>query len=283
MRGLVLSGGGAKGCYQVGVLQALKEAGLKFDMISGVSTGSLQGSMFAQGKFHTLYNLWYDIKRRDIFKKKPFGWLGAVLGAKSLYNFKPLLELLYRYIDRSKPEAWKIPFRCGVVCLEDGQYYTITENHTDIQRMIYASCSMPLYAEPVQIKGKHYVDGGVRNMTPLKEAIEFGCDEIFVVLCSPLDVGKEYGKSKKCLKTVGRSLEIVLNEIYNEDLSYAEFINTLVKQEVLKQYKKIKFHIIAPKSQIIDTLDFNQRKIRFGLERGYWDGKRKLGRLGYFS
>ena len=278
MRGLVLSGGGAKGCYQVGVLKALIEKEIKFDMVSGVSTGSLQGSMFAQGKFNKLYELWYDIKRSDIFKYKMFGYIGAFLGAKSLYNFSPLLKMLEEHIDVNN---WKIPFRCGVVCLEDGKYYTITEKHDQIHKMVYASCSMPFYAEPVLINGRHYVDGGVRNMTPLKEAIDFGCDEIFIVLCSPLDMvaGLNYNR---CLKILERSLGIIINEIYNEDLNYGEFINTLVIQGAVKQYRKIKFHIIYPNSEIIDTLNFNQDKIRRGIERGYWDGKRELGRSGYF-
>ena len=48
--GLVLSGGGAKGAYQVGVLRYMAEAGMKVDAVSGASIGALNGAIVANAK-----------------------------------------------------------------------------------------------------------------------------------------------------------------------------------------------------------------------------------------
>jgi NTE family protein len=48
-RGLVLSGGGARGVAHVGVLKALDEMGIEFHQISGTSSGSIVGALYAYG------------------------------------------------------------------------------------------------------------------------------------------------------------------------------------------------------------------------------------------
>ncbi len=65
---LVLSGGGFKGAFQIGALDYLREqglvpAGLKFDLISGVSAGSLNGAMIAAGQYPALQDIWQRIAR----------------------------------------------------------------------------------------------------------------------------------------------------------------------------------------------------------------------------
>ena len=58
MRGLALEGGGAKGAFHVGALDAFFERGYRFDMIMGTSIGALNGAMVAEGEFDTLKRLW---------------------------------------------------------------------------------------------------------------------------------------------------------------------------------------------------------------------------------
>lgn len=64
--GLVLSGGGAKGAYQVGVLKALNELNIQVDVISGASIGSLNGAVIAsatnqQQAAENLETLWMEL------------------------------------------------------------------------------------------------------------------------------------------------------------------------------------------------------------------------------
>jgi len=277
--GLVLSGGGAKGCYQVGAIKALEELNVKPDIVCGVSTGNLQAVMVAQNKYKELYELWDNIKERDILKKSDslfsIGWkyFFRKFGTKvpsSIYDFSPLRSL----IEKNITYKFNIPFRCGVTQLESGLYYSITENHDLLKDFIYASAVMPGYGKPVEIKGRHYIDGGVRNITPFKEAVDFGCDEIIIVLCSPLGINQwEYSSS--IVDIAERSLSIILNEIYNEDLSYMGFLN--MYSDELRGVRKIKCTVIAPQKEPIGTLEFNQDKIQIGIDVGYSDTMKKMG------
>ena len=49
--GLILAGGGAKGAYQIGAWRALRELGITFEAIAGVSIGAINGALIAQGDY----------------------------------------------------------------------------------------------------------------------------------------------------------------------------------------------------------------------------------------
>lgn len=71
--GLVLSGGGAKGAYQVGVLKALAELDVKVDVIAGTSIGALNGGIVAsapdlRAAHERLYSLWLELAKTSPLK-----------------------------------------------------------------------------------------------------------------------------------------------------------------------------------------------------------------------
>ena len=58
--GLVLAGGGAKGIYQLGAWQAIRELGIEFSVVVGVSIGSINGALIASDSFDAAKQLWED-------------------------------------------------------------------------------------------------------------------------------------------------------------------------------------------------------------------------------
>ena len=58
MRAVVLSGGGSKGSYQIGVWKALRKLKIKYDIVTGTSVGALNGALMVQNKFHKACKLW---------------------------------------------------------------------------------------------------------------------------------------------------------------------------------------------------------------------------------
>ena len=64
---LVLSGGGAKGAYEIGVYQALLDMNIKVDMIVGTSIGAMNGYIISQHKFGEAKKLWETLKTEDVF------------------------------------------------------------------------------------------------------------------------------------------------------------------------------------------------------------------------
>jgi predicted acylesterase/phospholipase RssA len=70
--GLVLTGGGAKGAYQVGCLKALRQAGYtNFSAISGTSVGAMNAVLLAAGKLDAAEETWTNLRGRDIIGFKP--------------------------------------------------------------------------------------------------------------------------------------------------------------------------------------------------------------------
>ncbi|MFN7729704.1 MAG: patatin-like phospholipase family protein [Bdellovibrio sp.] len=131
MRGLVLSGGGARGAYQVGVLRAVghlcKELGIEnpFPIINGVSAGAINAGKIAENCHNfplateDLAQLWSNLHSENIFKTDPVSmgriglqWLGELsiggltgsTGGRSLLDTSPLSKLIQDNLDFSKVE-----------------------------------------------------------------------------------------------------------------------------------------------------------------------------------
>ncbi|MFL6722758.1 MAG: patatin-like phospholipase family protein, partial [Sphingomicrobium sp.] len=85
---IVLSGGGAKGAFQVGVLDELiTNRGVKIDIAVGTSTGSIQALAVAQDDIPKLVQTWSRLRKSsDIYEKRPLGVASALLGSKSIYK-----------------------------------------------------------------------------------------------------------------------------------------------------------------------------------------------------
>ena len=66
--GLVLSGGGTKGAYQVGIWKALQELQINLKAIAGTSIGALNGALFLQNDFNAVVKMYENIKIDNIMK-----------------------------------------------------------------------------------------------------------------------------------------------------------------------------------------------------------------------
>ena len=64
---LVLGGGGARGAYEIGVWQALRELGIRIDIVCGTSVGSVNGAMIVQDEFDLAVKLWQELDTSMIF------------------------------------------------------------------------------------------------------------------------------------------------------------------------------------------------------------------------
>src|SRR5688572_15216559 len=87
--GLVLVGGGAKGAYQIGCCQALRNAGLsQFHALSGTSVGAMNAVLIASGNLDKAKALWQETRLRQVLGIDPHGlvrlplWAIAALGSE---------------------------------------------------------------------------------------------------------------------------------------------------------------------------------------------------------
>ncbi len=186
-RALVLSGGGARGAFQAGVVEGLVEdQNLDFEVLHGVSTGALNAAFLAQAstagdslanlaqRSRELGQMWRSFTgNSSIYTRRFGGYAGLALGANSLYDNAPLRRLIEQNLDVTALSASGRFFACGFVSLKSGRYAERTHQHARITEGVIASASIPIAFPFVEARDANgeltdvLVDGGVRNLSPL--------------------------------------------------------------------------------------------------------------------
>ncbi|VVP38975.1 hypothetical protein PS850_04801 [Pseudomonas fluorescens] len=160
--GLVLSGGGAKGAYQVGVLKALRELGTRIDAVSGASIGALNGAILASSPsldagIQRLEELWGKLAERSPLDMKIPGYLSLLVsagmkmyGAGTIDIVARLARLAAQRYGYSLPEGFDI-LNGGVLCDKPLQAlmdeYLVTED---------LASGLPLYISVYKSLGGAY-------------------------------------------------------------------------------------------------------------------------------
>ena len=294
MRALVLSGGGANGAFQAGVVYEGLTQGVHWDIVVGTSVGSGNGAVIAQyerGKESDaaahLKQQWLGLKGdADVYVKWFPKWIRWLFPAMlpfllkwkpSIYSSKPWNKMVERHVlpDMLKSSGKKF---VAVAVPWGGQSQTVTwdEQSEHIVKAIQASSAFPLMFTPVDIEGMWYTDGGLRAITPVKIAIELGATKIDVVQCSSgvMSKGKDQPKGLDQLK---RMAAIVLDEVDKDDYREAEYVNKLVRcgcKEARPSWKVIEIGRVKPGMNPGDSLDFSPKKNRKLFEWGQQVGRK---------
>ncbi|MCM1032658.1 MAG: patatin-like phospholipase family protein [Odoribacter sp.] len=181
--GIALSGGGARGFAHAGALAAVEEAGLKPDVIAGVSAGSIVAALYSAGvRPADFISIFSKRNFRDFVNLRPFG--GAMFSTAPFQKFISHNLGKYRNL-----EELPIPVYLGATDFDHG---LPVEFHTgNIAERVVASCSIPLVFKPVNIDGINYVDGGVLRNHPAW-IIRDKCDVLIGVNVSPLNNHVKY-------------------------------------------------------------------------------------------
>lgn len=178
--GVALSGGGARGFAHAGALMAIEEAGLKPDIIAGVSAGSVVAVLYAAGfKPAHIPELFANCSFTD-FTKLSLG-KGGLFTVEKFRDF--IMEAVLSRGDYRRLEDLPMPTYLGVTDFDNG---CPVEFHTgEIGDRMIASCSIPIVFKPVTIDGVNYVDGGVLRNHPAW-IIRDKCKLLIGVNVSPL-------------------------------------------------------------------------------------------------
>jgi NTE family protein len=174
--GLVLSGGGARGFAHLGVIQALNEAGIFPDVISGTSAGAMAGVLYADG---------YSPK--EILKLMNTGsrldYMRPALPREGLLQIGGVLKILRCSLRAKTFEELKIPLYVAATDLNNGKAEYFSKG--DLLDPIIASSSIPVLFQPVIINNICYVDGGVLDNLPVKP-IENKCKMLIGSFVNPV-------------------------------------------------------------------------------------------------
>lgn len=286
-RALVLSGGGSMGAFEVGAVDYfVQQAGYDFTVLLGTSVGALNAAFLGQARnYHELVrattdlkDLWLKIKNNSsIYKKSILGYL-RLFFRDSLYDPKGLKELLKERIDPQRicGNSKRI-VKVATVAMETGELLYADSRDPQYQpyflNYVLASASMPLFFPSVPINGKHWYDGGLRDITPLGAVFQEMPDEIVIVITFPIgpDLSPRLPqvKPKGAIAALLRTIDILTDEIKANDLQFAQMIND--RAEFFPEWRKIPLRIVAPAAPLEgkSPLDFDAEKIRRNMERGY--------------
>lgn len=179
IRMLVMTGGGAHGAYEAGIIAKMYSGGQDHDMVSGISVGSLNALIVASKSPLNdvsfiptiLEDIWTNISWEDVYYPS--------LSGKSLLDNTPLMKTIYRYIQKYMINSTDIPFYTGAVNMNTGIFtewrFGPTYKAINIIPYIMASSSLPVVFPMTKIDNNMYIDGGVlRNIVltgPIEEAL----------------------------------------------------------------------------------------------------------------
>ena len=260
---VVLSGGGAKGSYQVGAMANFKDIEEHVVGYVGVSVGGMNSSLAGQYGLDGLHQIWKNIRGKHVYKK-----YGRLRSAWRLYkkgairSGAPLNELIRRYITPGVGKKVSV----GAANISKGTFDTFDVDHPKYLDAILASGSIPGVIPPVKIDGNLYWDGGVLNVTPLKKAIEMEPDALIIVLCSPYPgYPKELKGKASGPNLIKHVLSMTMNEAFQSDLR--EFIY----KNSQEGYKHIPYVIIAPDFDLGSSDDFSLPLYEARYNKGYTD------------
>jgi len=279
MRALILGGGGSKGSWAVGVLRhLLGDLEKKYDLVVGVSSGAINASFLSQYPLgqeklaiNTLSDMWLSLNNSIIYKKwKPFGKL-HIAWKLGFFDSTPMKLLLQNSISVQKIRDANRHVIVGAVSFTTGKYSNFDQSSDDFISAVGASASFPILFEPVKIGDQLWGDGGIKSISPIHTAIDFGATEIDAIVTSPETRDKKFMLKPNIIDILKRSFDLYTEKIMSNDIEKALIYNQLAKSGLTNK-KEIKLNIIRPKFNLIeDLLDFSPSKIKTMMDIGYRD------------
>jgi NTE family protein len=181
---LVLPGGASLGAVQVGMVDALFEAGVRPDLIVGTSAGALNGAWLAVHPNHDgvaeLRELWLSVHRREIFPFSPMQIMLGLFGHRDhVVSAKKLTHWLARRAPLSRLEHARVPLHIMATDLATGAAVMLSSG--DALDALLASTAIPGVFPPIELGGRLLVDGGIAADTPISQAVELGADTVYVL------------------------------------------------------------------------------------------------------
>lgn len=242
MRGLCFAGGGIKAAAHIGALKAFEEEKIKFDCVSGASSGSIIATMYALG--YNSDEMW-KMFRQFVPKIKYYQWrqilrliIGLIFKREIMIDGLNSGKIIQKIIDDicskkqiSNINEIKIPLLISMVDMQTGTVYIASSKETrmmlsdktnyitdmPIGKAVRASCSFPVVFCPCKYKGIQLIDGGTRENIPWRHLKQIGADEVWGIVFNTIS-----NKEDCCLNIIevaSRAMELQGRELsmYEKD------------------------------------------------------------------
>lgn len=227
---LALGGGAAKGFAHIGVIKALEAQGIIPDLVIGTSAGSLVGALYASGKSG------FELQELAIpFDKWQFVDWG--MPNRGLMKGDALTKFVNSAVGGRAIE--KFPKKFGAVATDLQSGEPIVFRSGDAGIAVLASSSVPLAFQPVSIRGRQYVDGGLTSPVPVKLAYEMGASFVIGVDIS----------DKPASGSINSSMDVALQTL------------AIMGQMIRRYEKPVADVMIRPDISKLGSVDFDNRHL----------------------
>lgn len=179
----MFAGGAALASIQVGMLRTLLGAGIRPDMITGASSGALNGAMLAaepDAALRRLESIWTTVRRADILPLRPLT-LVRLLAGRSPYIAPStgIRRVLEQHLPIDRIEDASIPLH--VVASDTATREKVVLSSGNAIDALVASTAIPGIYPPVEIDGRLLIDGGLAEDPPLGTAVERGATTVYLL------------------------------------------------------------------------------------------------------
>ncbi len=259
--GLVLSGGGVRGSYQIGAYRALYQNGIRFNAVVGTSIGSFNAAMIAAHQTRKLLKFWENIDMSKFLEIDPvlttkgLDKETVIAFAKTLrekisnngFNIKPLKDELSSLLKERRLRRSNINF--GLVTLNIETNKPLKVFLKDMPKgtvvdHILASCYLPVFKKEKLIDDNYYLDGGFIDNCPVEMLESLGYKDIYVINLKAIGITKKNNakvieiKPSRNLGSILATDKVLINN--NIKLGYYDTLKVLNKVDGLDYNIKIK-------------------------------------------
>lgn len=246
-RAVVLSGGGSKGSYEIGVWKALRRLHIKYDIVTGTSIGALNGALMTQKTYLKALYIWHKLSLEYLFEQQPKSdtkkdilmLYGDNFFKNGGMDIKKIEDIIRKAINMKR--FYKSDIDYGLITYNFSTKKPLVISKKDISKdklVDYLMASATCYPafQMKDIDGDKYIDGGFYDNLPINLAIKLGATEAIIV-----------------------------------DLR-APGLKKLPKGNIKTTY-------IKPKNKISFFLDFNSEQAKINMNFGYNDTMKAFKRL----
>ena len=217
----------------------------------------------------------------NVPRNESYYGLKQFLGSKKLIN---LDKMAYEYPYKQFPFDFDTYFNSGIeteyvcTCMETGEAEYFSEEN-DCERLLTickASCSVPMLCEPVEMEGRHYLDGSIADSIPIERALDMGCDKLVIILTKP---------DSSVAPTDYAKFRTVIHAMYKDYPAFEEaclsrverYRKTVELMEELEEQGRI--YIFRPALPAISKFEKDGSKIMESYRDGYAQADNRIAEL----
>ncbi|MGI6113618.1 MAG: patatin-like phospholipase family protein [Mahellales bacterium] len=265
--GLVLEGGGMRGAYTSGVLDALMDKGIEFPYVIGVSAGANNGANFVARQRERNKRVFVDF----VEDKRYSGWgnllkKGMYFGMDFLFDDLPNRLAPFDY--QTFYETSTIFYACVTDCVSGQAVYFKQKDYDPrffMEKILRASSSVPIICRPVEIDGRMYLDGGISDSIPVEKSMADGNAFNVVVLTRNEGYVKKPARTSAIAAMVLARYPKFVQAMRKRHIMYNRCLNKILELEA-----EGKVFVFRPQAKIeVAMMDRDMDKIDGLYRQGY--------------